>query len=395
MMSERKIIMVPGPVNYEPSVLRELSTPTPSHMSLDFAKAFKKAMEKLRELLNVDGKVFILAGGGTLAMEVAAVNVLNRNSKALVVSTGVFGDRFADLLTSYGVNVVKLSCKWGEAASLDDVKALLEAEGCDALFLTHVDTSTSVLNNVKELCRVAKDMGCLTVVDGVAATGGIEENMAGWGIDVLVTASQKALGVPPGLAIIALSDDALQLLRSNDRRLPCYYASLHNWLPIVESFEQGVPAYFSTPPVNLIQALSVSLELIFEEGLKKVYERHALVGKAFREALKKIGLKLIPVSEEICAPTLTAVWYPDGVVDREFRGLLNSLGVVVAGGLGPYSERYFRIGHMGRVGFTDIVSTIAAVEIALSKCGFEVKLGEGVAAAQDLLLKAGLTPLFY
>lgn len=387
--------MVPGPINYEPSVLRELAIPTPSHMSQDFATVFKETMEQMREILNVDGKILIMAGSGTLAMEAAALNILRKGDRALVLCTGVFGERFADILETYGVAVEKLRYNWGEAASAEGLRSRLEESKFNAVFITHVDTSTAVLNDVKSLSKVAKDHGCLTVVDGVAATGGIEEDMDGWGIDVVVTASQKALGIPPGLAIAAFGNEALRLFRHSNEA-GGYYVSLSKWLNVIESFENGRAAYFSTPPVNLIYALHRSLKILLEEGLDRIYRKHALVGKAFREAMRRLGLRLVPLREGSSAPTLSAVWYPSGVSDEEFRGLLYQLGVVVAGGLGEYAGKYFRVGHMGRVSLIDLAATVTATELALKKLGFDVLPGAGVGAVEEILLeKDGIENLTY
>jgi alanine-glyoxylate transaminase/serine-glyoxylate transaminase/serine-pyruvate transaminase len=251
--------------------------------------------------------------------------------------------------------------------------------------ITHVDTSTGVLADVQGWVSLAKSAGTLTIVDGVCSVGGEELRQEDWGVDVAITASQKAIGVPPGLALLVVGREAIEAFRTRRSPVSNYYADWNNWLPIMEAYESRKPAYFGTPAVNLILALNVSLGQILEEGIEERFERHQEVGQAFQEAMAALGLKQVPVKREIAACTMTAPLYPDGI-DAGFLGFVQEAGAVFAGGLHPeIRDRYFRIGHMGSTRSGEVFATVSALEYGLQKAGYRFELGSGVAAAQRVL----------
>jgi alanine-glyoxylate transaminase/serine-glyoxylate transaminase/serine-pyruvate transaminase len=258
---------------------------------------------------------------------------------------------------------------------------------CKALVVTQVDTSTSVLTPIEAIAKIGRKHGALVVVDGVCATGGEAFKQEAWGVDVCLTASQKAIGVPPGLALVMASNAAIGAWKARKTRVAAMYLDFGEWLPVMDGYEKGALQYFATPAVNLVAALEVSLGRIVAEGMDARVARHERVSAAFRAAWRALGLSMLPKREEVAAHTMSAVWYPDGV-DASFLGKAREEGVVLAGGLlGDLKTKYFRVGHMGAVEASDTVHTVAAIERALVRSGRRIELGVGVAAAQAVLAK--------
>ena len=383
-MKDRKLLMIPGPVEFTPDVLRAMGMPTTSHVAPNFIEVFGRALERLRQVfLCPSGQPFVLAGSGTLAMDSAAANLVEPGDRALVVNTGVFGDRFASILERYGATVTQVRAPAiGDAPPLDEVESALRQADYKLMTITHVDTSTAVGVDVKGLAALGRAAGTLVVVDGVCAVAGEEMRQEEWGIDLALTASQKAVGVPPGLALLVVGPRAMEAFRQRRTPVGSYYADWTHWLPIMEAYEARRPSYFGTPPVNLIWALDVSLGQILAEGLEARFARHRLLSAAFKAAMAALGLRQVPVSAERAAHTLTAVYYPDGV-DSRLLGHISTAGAIVAGGLHPaIKDRYFRVGHMGAVTPSDILATVGAIEQGLAQAGYRFSPGAGLAAAQ-------------
>ena len=386
-MKDRKLLMIPGPVEFTPDVLRAMGMPTTSHVAPNFIEVFGRALERLRQVfLCLSGQPFVLAGSGTLAMDSAAANLVEPGDRALVVNTGVFGDRFASILERYGATVTQVRAPAiGDAPPLDEVESALRQADYKLMTITHVDTSTAVGVDVKGLAALGRAAGTLVVVDGVCAVAGEEMRQEEWGIDLALTASQKAVGVPPGLALLVVGPRAMEAFRQRRTPVGSYYADWTHWLPIMEAYEARRPSYFGTPPVNLIWALDVSLGQILAEGLEARFARHRLLSAAFKAAMVALGLRQVPVSAERAAHTLTAVYYPDGV-DSRLLGHISTAGAIVAGGLHPaIKDRYFRVGHMGAVTPSDILATVGAIEQGLAQAGYRFSPGAGLAAAQAAL----------
>ena len=385
-MSERDLLMIPGPVEFDLEVLRALGRPTLSHLDPDFIAAFGRALKRLREVCQApSAQPFVIAGSGTLAMELAVANLVEPGQRALVVNTGYFSDRMGTILERHGAEVTHVRAAPGEAPDAQAVEQQLARGGFKLMTVTHVDTSTGVLAPVEALVRAANKHGVLAVVDGVCATAGEDFRQDAWGADVYLTASQKAVGVPPGLALLTVSPRALAAWRARRSPVRSVYADFAEWLPIMEAYEAGKPAYFATPPVNLVAALDVSLGQILEEGLEARFARHRRMARAFRAAWRALGLRMLPASEALTASTLSAVYYPEGV-DASLVGRVRGEGVVLAGGLHPeLKARYFRVGHMNRVGPGDVLTAVGAVERALAAAGHRTQPGIAVAAAQASL----------
>ena len=387
-MPKRPLLMIPGPIEFEPEVLAALATPSPSHMDIDFAKVFGRALVRMREVFQAPGgQPFVIAGTGTLAMELAAANVVEAGDRVVVVNTGFFGDRMGRILERLGAMPEHVRAALGEVPSLEAIEKAVSSGPCKALAVTHVDTSTSILTPVEAIAKIGKKHGALVIVDGVCATGGEALKQDAWGVDVALTASQKAIGVPPGLALVVASKAAMQVAKTRKTRVASLYLDFGEWLPIMEGYEKGAPLYFATPAVNLVAALDVSLGRICAEGIDARVARHERVALAFRAAWRALGLAMLPKSDAIAAHTMSAIWYPDGV-DPAFVGRAREEGVVLAGGLHPDAKtKYFRVGHKGSTDGTETVATIAAIERALARSGRRVELGVGVAAAQHVFAK--------
>jgi len=387
-MKGKRLLMIPGPIEFTDEVLAEMSLPTLSHVDPQFIEEFGQAIEKMRKVwLAPNGQPFAVAGSGTLAMELAAANITEPGDNVLIVHTGYFSDRMADIFRLHGANVDIVPSAVGDLPSLELVRAQLKAKYYKTLSITHVDTSTGVRADVKNLAAAAHETGTLVVVDGVCAVAGEELRMEEWGVDIALTASQKAVGVPPGLALLVASSRAIDAFKARKSPVRAYYCDWQYWLPVMEAYEARKAAYFGTPPVNLVRALNVSLGQILSEGMDARFARHAKNARAFRAGLTAMGVKFVPAREEIYANTLTAAWYPEGI-DASVLGHIAAEGAVLAGGLHPaIKTKYFRIGHMGMSDASEILATLGAIERGFARAGYRFSSGSAVAAAQAVLAK--------
>ena len=384
-MKNRTLLMIPGPVEFEPAVLAAMGAPTTGHLAGNFMEAFGQALGRMREVfLCAEGQPFVLAGSGTLAMDSAGANLVEAGDRALVVNTGYFSDRFADILTRYGAQVTHVRAAVGDRPGLEAIEEAVKQGGYKLVTVTHVDTSTGVLADVQGVAALARRYNALVVVDGVCSVAGEELRMDAWGVDVALTASQKAVGVPPGLALLMAGPRAMAAFQARKSPVGSYYADWTHWLPVMKAYEARTPAYFGTPAVNLIFALNVSLGQILAEGMEARFARHHRISAAVKAGLGALGLAQVPVSPQAAANTMTAARYPAGLRGPDFLAKAGAAGVTLAGGLHPaIRAEYFRIGHMGSVGQGDVLATLGAIEKALAGCGYAFQPGAGVAAAQS------------
>ena len=383
MMKERTLLMIPGPIDFDLTVLREMGEQTTRHLAASFIEAFGQALERMRQVWqSTDGQPFILAGSGTLAMDTAGANLIEPGDKALVINTGYFSDRFAAILERYGAQVTHVRAPIGGRPALEEVEQALKQDHFKLMTVTQVDTSTAVHIDVQSLAALARPSDTLIVVDGVCSIAGEELRMSDWGIDVALTASQKAIGVPPGLALLIAGPKALQAFQARTTPVANYYADWTNWLPIMQAYEARKPGYFGTPAVNLVWALNVSLGQILNEGLDARFKRHQALGRACRAGLMALGLDQVPLKSEFAANTLSAPRFPKGITGADLLPRILKEGVTLAGGLHPaIRAEYFRIGHMGKANLGDMLLTINAIETALAQCGYQFDTGVGLAAA--------------
>lgn len=382
--------MIPGPIEFDNDVIKELGQPTVSHVAPGFIDNFGASIEMMRQVWeSPGGQPFIIAGTGTLAMDVAGSNLVEHGDDVLVISTGYFGERYADLLSRYGANVDILRADIGNVVSAELIEKQLKKKDYKLMTFTHVDTSTAVRVDPEPIGKLGQKYDVLTILDGVCSVAGEEIRQDKWGIDVVLTASQKAVGVPPGLALLVASQKAINAWKNRATPVANYYADWKNWLPIMEAYEARKPSYFGTPAVNLVNALKVSLDQIIADGNDNRFERHRTIGKAFRAAMDALNLGMVPVNDTISANTLSAPLYPEGVAGSELLTEINKAGVVLAGGLHPeIKTKYFRVGHMGSVSGQDhLIQTIAAIETGLQQCSYNFDKGSGVESALDVLNK--------
>ncbi len=389
-MKGRKLLMIPGPIEFEPDVLHAMGMATTSHVAPDFIEAFGNSLELMREVWkSPKGQPFIVAGTGTLAMDMAAANLIEQGDNVLVISSGYFGKRFKDILDRYGANTTILEAPIGEVVSIETIEKELKIRPYKALTITHVDTSTGILVDPKPIAHLAKKYNTLSILDGVCSVAGEEIDQDGWELDVVLTASQKAIGVPPGLALLMASEKAIQVRGNRKTPVSNYYSDWNNWLPIMRAYEERRPSYFGTPAVNLIVALETSLKIICKEGMDKRVSRHQSLAMAFRAAIATLSLEILPKTNTIAANTLTAVYYPKGVEGAALSALMVDSDVIIAGGLlSEIKATYFRIGHMGSVSSNDLIAVLAALERALLKLGHLVISGKSLETFQNELLKA-------
>lgn len=375
-MIDETLTMIPGPTPVHPRILAALARPTVSHVAPAFVETFKRALADFRALCqSVSGQPFVVSGGGTLSMEMALVNVAAPGELVLVISQGYFGDRYAELASAFGIRCEVLRSEWGRAVAPEKVAEHLSKGTFAAVTITHVDTSTGTAAPVAAYCDLLRGREELVILDGVCATGALDEPFDRWGVDVLLTAAQKAIGAPPGLALCLFSARAMERRRARVS-VPAYYADVMRWLPVME--DPG--KYFATPCVNEIAALGEALRIVHEEGLPARFARHQQIGRAVRAGLSALGLDLVTVPD--CrADTLSVVFYPKGVEDLPFRKEMASRGVVVAGCLGPLAGKAFRMGHMGNIGPGEVTRALQAVEDSLRALGRSVALGTAVSAA--------------
>ncbi|SER55933.1 pyridoxal-phosphate-dependent aminotransferase family protein [Salipaludibacillus aurantiacus] len=377
-MLKKDMVLVPGPTPVVDSVYEALGQETMNHTDPRFAAIYKDAIEKTREMFKTDGEVFVIGGSGTVAMEMAIVNTVAAGEKILVISHGYFGDRFIKLAEAFGIEAEVLQADWGKHVDVHELDEKLAKETYKAVTITHADTSTGVAADLDLLVPAIKKHGALVILDGVCATAAIQEDMSKtYGdsdakIDVVITGCQKAIGVPPGLAIAAFNKTAL-LAREQLGRVPAYYSDIYNWLPIMDDPKK----YFATPPVNLIYAYNQGMKLVLEEGLEARYNRHTAFGKGIRAALETYGMKAL-ANEEAAAPTLSCILYPEGMDDAAFRAALAEKGLIVAGALAHLQGKAFRIGHMGNTTEHMLEEALLLIGEAMNELGFSTEPSKAV-----------------
>ncbi|ORZ40197.1 aminotransferase, class V family protein [Catenaria anguillulae PL171] len=384
MAAPHKLCMIPGPVEFHQDVLDAMATKATSHIDPNFIKTFGESLVMLKQVLMCkNGQPFIISGSGTLGWDMVAANLVEPSETALVVNTGLFGDRFGECIETYGGKVTHLHADAiGLAPTLESIAQAIKAAPTPfkIVTITHVDTSTGVLTDIKSIARLVKEASpsTLVIVDAVCSAGAEEIDMDGWGIDVVLTASQKALGTPPGLALLVASERAMQVFQARKSPPSSYFGSFAKWVPIMQAYMANKPSYFATPAVQLIISLHTSLRQILSRPLAERFEQHIKVSDDVKKVVTSWGLKLVPGSHALAAHTLTAVYYPEGVTAQGVLSSIAGKGVIIAGGLHPkIAPTYMRIGHMGLSVTAEnehnyVKTTLAALEAALRENGYTI-----------------------
>lgn len=379
MIPTKKLVMIPGPVPVSPSVLQKLGSEVKAHTDPEFVAEFQSLLAKLRSMMNCDGIAFLVAGSGTMGMEMAIANIAGEKDKILVCSNGHFGDRYISICKNRGLDVATLEAEWGKSVTPEEVDRKLSEGGYTAAVVTHVETSTGAELPLEEMARMMKEKHpeVLFVVDGVASGGGVEVDMS-WGIDVYFTCTQKAFCCVPGMAIIWAGQRALQK-REKMESIRESYIDYARWIPVMTDTKK----YWGTPAVNNIAALCESVRIMLEEGLEERYRRHREHADLITEAMRAMGFKIL-AETGYRAPTLSIFLYPERmpVDDAAFRAACAEEGALVAGCLGEYAGKGFRMGHMGNLDKHMLISGLAAIERAAISCGLEMKPGEALAVMQ-------------
>lgn len=378
-------LLTPGPTSVPEAVLLEMAQPIIHHRTKQFQAIFKELSERLARVFRTQGPVLSVAGSGTTSFEAAQVSLARPGSKVVAVAGGKFGERWQDIYDAYagtlGLEVVKVNVPWGEAVSPGRIEEALRSGNVSAVALCHSETSTATACDIRGIAEVTRKSDALLLVDGITSVGAMPVEMDAWGIDCLVTGSQKALMLPPGLGFVGLGERALRRLEEVKPK-GLYNLDLRRWY---KSWQKNDVPF--TPPVSLVRGQRVALEIIEAEGLENVWERSAKLAAATRTALEAMGLK--PISRSP-ADSVSGAFYPDGVDDKKFRAAVrDNYGIHLAGGQsgrgGAWEGKVFRVSHMGYVDAGDTLAALAAIEAELRAAGVKIEKGAGVAAAAALL----------
>ncbi len=370
-------LLSPGPTPVPEKALLRMADTIIHHRTPQFQAVLKGVFEKLKKLFLTKNPVLVFASSGTGAMEASVVSFLSKGDKAIVIKGGKFGERFAEICEAYGVEVIPYDVTWGEPADPKAVEKLLKDNpGVKAVYSTLCETSTGVVNDIKAIAGIIKKTDAILVVDAVSGLSADEMKPDEWGVDVVVSGSQKGIMLPPGLAFMSVSKKAEKMAETSD--LPSYYFGLKAAL---KAYAKNDTAW--TPGVSLIMGLDTVLDMILQEGLDNVLSRHARLANATREAVKALGLEIFAKRP---SNAVTSVKVPDGVDGSALvKKMRDEQGVTIAGGQGSLKGKIFRIAHLGYMDEYDTIAAIAGIEIVLKQLGYKVELGKGVGKAQELL----------
>lgn len=376
----KKYLITPGPVSVPEQVLLDMARPMIHHRTPEFEEIFKEARNGLKKVFKTEQEPLILASSGTGAMESAVINTLNQGDKVLVINGGKFGERWIKICQAYGINAESVTIEWGRSVNPADVKAFLDKNpDTKAVFVQGSETSSTVYHSVKELAAITKDMPeTLLIVDGITSAGVHDTRFDEWGIDILITGSQKAFMLPPGLAFITLSQKAWNMVEKST--LPKFYFNLKTEL---KNQLKNTTAW--TAGVSLIIGLKTVLSMMEKEGIDNVFKRHSINAEATRAAVKALGLKLL--AQDIPSNAATGCFLPENIDGKAFvKYLRDKCGVSIAGGQDHLAGKILRISHLGYHDAFDTITAVSAIEMGLKKFGADIEFGKGVAAAQSVLM---------
>ncbi len=385
-MERRQFLQIPGPTNIPDRLLKSLSKPLINHRGPEFEKLVADCINGLKETYRTDNDILMFPSSGSGVLESAIVNLLSPGDTIVAVSLGVFSERMAQIAENHGVNVIRIKKEWKEAVKPEEIKQILNEDkekNIKAVCLPHNETTTGITNNIENISQVMKESGhpAVLIVDAVSSLACLPLETDLWGIDVVVSASQKGFMLPPGLGIVSLSEKAWQFVKRST--MPKWYWDYKAVKSKMLEFQ-----FPYTPATTLLYGLKESLDILSEEGIENVWARHELMAQAVRNAVKSMGLELL-ADEENASNTVTAIALPKEINYKELANLLREdYGVVIGGGLQNLKGKIFRIGHLGSLNKLDVYAVMGAVEMALYQLGYEVKLGTAAKAVADTFLKA-------
>ncbi|OGP66069.1 MAG: class V aminotransferase [Deltaproteobacteria bacterium RBG_16_42_7] len=378
---KKRFLLAPGPTPVPENVLLSMAQPMIHHRTPQFSAIFAEAKEDLKYIFQTKQDVLILAASGTGAMEGSITNLFSPGDEVVVVNGGKFGERWGKISEAYGLKVHWLNVEWGKAVDPKEIKKALDANPkIKGVLMQASETSTTVAHPVKEVAAFIKGrQDCLLVVDGITSVGVFPTPMDEWGIDVLVSGSQKAFMLPPGLAFAALSDKAWKFMET--AKCQRFYFDFKKER---KNLKDNTTAY--TPAASLIIGLRDALKMLKEEGLENVFSRHNRLARATRAAIKAMGLKLL--APDSPSDATTGAYVPEGIDGGKFvKYLRDDMGITMAGGQDHLKGKIIRIAHLGYVDTFDIIVAISSIEMALRKFGHKAEFGKGVAAAQEILME--------
>lgn len=370
-------LMIPGPVSVKAEVLAALAQPPVAHYGEEWTRFYLETIERLKQVIQTKKEVFLLVGSGSAGLDAMVGSLVGQHGRALVLSNGAFGERLYDITRSHTDRATVIRIPAGQRFEPDVLKDALERTPVDVVLVTHCETSTGILNPVKELNAVCREHGCLLAVDAVSSLGGAPFSMDAWAIEACVTATQKCLGAPPGLAVVAVGPRAWRLIEQSDVR--GWYLNLRTWKEYSERWADWHP-YPVTLPTGLVEALRKSIELILSEGLESRLQRHAEMATLLRRGLRNLGVNIL-APEEFASPTVTVA-----LTDCRFRGddlqrfLKTEYNLLIAEGSGELRGKTFRIGHMGPSATRAcVLKVLNGIEKFLQGQGLEIPFGVGLA----------------
>jgi serine---pyruvate transaminase len=375
-VADKTYLITPGPTPIPPEVSAAMALPLIHHRSPDFKQLLDQTLARLGKVFATSQPVLMFAGSGTSAMESAVSNLLVRGDRVLVASAGNFGERWAKIVRAYGLEPEHHVQEWGER--LDPARIAERAEGCVAVYVTHSETSTGVVHDVRAIAEALRPTGAALVVDAVSSLGGVELATDAWGVDVVVSGSQKALMTPPGLAFACVSERGWQLAeRGGMPRFTLDWATTRD--------AQAASSTAFTPPITLVAGVNAAIAMLEQAGFEAAWRRNRRLALAAREGVKAMGLELFSPDDDSSA-MVTAVRMPEGIDGQKVYALLRDRhGVVLAGGQGPLRGRVIRIGHMGYMNEFDMITALSALEMALAEMGHSASTaGAGAARAIEL-----------
>jgi serine---pyruvate transaminase len=376
-LAEKRYLMTPGPTPVPPQVLAAMALPIVHHRSPDFKPTYRQCLDRLKEVYRTQGEVLLYTASGTAGLESVVANLTSPGERVVAVSAGYFGERWAEIARVYGCDVDHIAYEWGETPSADHLAArLAELGGASAVLVTQSETSTGVVCDVRAFAVAAKEAGALIAVDAISSLGAVPCETDEWGLDSVVSGSQKALMTPPGLATVSVSDAAW---KARERAAaPSFYL---DWGRTREA-QESLDAAF-TPAVSIVVALNVALGLILERGLDAAFEEHVRLGRACREGMKAMGLELFSPDDDSSA-VVTTVRVPEAVDGTQLLlDLRDRFGITLAPGQGPLKGKVFRVGHLGYYDVFDITTALAGIELALAEAGADIERGVAVTRALE------------
>jgi len=381
---QKRFLITPGPTPVPPEVLSALSEPVIHHRAPRFTEILKQVIAGMKYIYQTENDIIVFSASGTGAMESAVVNVVNPGDHVLVASMGNFGERWKKLAATWGAEVTALGYEWGTRAVPADIEKALAADpAIKAVYVQQSETSTGVVNDIKAIGEIVAKTPAILVVDAISGLGATDLRTDDWHVDICVAGSQKALMVPPGLAYVAVSEKAWAVVEQCTT--PRFY---YDYVAARKKMTGDSAQTPYTPAVSLMVAQNVAIDLIREEGLQNVFERHRVLARGAREGVKALGLELFG-PEDPEANSVTAVKVPEGVDGGKIGKIArDKWGVWLAGGQGPLKGKIFRFGHCGYFGHSDIIVGLTTLEMVLSELGYDVKFGASAAAAEQVFMQS-------